>query len=45
MAAVVTDSVGQDRQPGKFVITMQRASQRSYWKIQVLNRGIAPIKS
>jgi nucleotide sugar dehydrogenase len=45
MAAVVADAVGQDGQPGKFVIAMQRASPRSYWKIPVLNRGVSPIKA
>jgi UDP-N-acetyl-D-glucosamine dehydrogenase len=45
MAAVVADSVGEDGQPGKFVIAMQRASPRSYWKIPVLNRGVSPIKA
>jgi UDP-N-acetyl-D-glucosamine dehydrogenase len=45
MAAVVADSTGRDGQPGKFVIAMQRASPRSYWKIPVLNRGVSPIKA
>jgi UDP-N-acetyl-D-glucosamine dehydrogenase len=45
MAAVVADAVAQNGQPGKFVIAMQRASPRSYWKIPVLNRGVSPIKA
>jgi nucleotide sugar dehydrogenase len=39
MAAVVADA------PGKFVIGMQRPSSRSFWKIPLLNRGLAPVKS
>jgi nucleotide sugar dehydrogenase len=31
--------------PGKFVIGMQRPSSRSYWKIPLLNRGIAPVEA
>ncbi|HOH73967.1 MAG TPA: hypothetical protein PLS43_10070, partial [Syntrophales bacterium] len=31
--------------PNKFVIGMQRPSPRSYWKIPLLNRGIAPVES
>ena len=46
MAAVVADSVdaatGERR---KFVIGMQRPSTRSYWKIPLLNRGLAPVKA
>ncbi len=46
MAAVIADSVDKKSgQPGKFVIAMQRPSLRSYWKIPLLGRGIAPIKS
>jgi len=45
MAAVVADSVGEDGEPGKFVIGMQRPSTRSYWKIPLLNRGEAPVKA
>ncbi|MBN2170198.1 MAG: GDP-mannose dehydrogenase [Candidatus Krumholzibacteriota bacterium] len=46
MAAVVADSA--DRATGqrrKFVIGMQRPSTRSYWKIPLLNRGLAPVKA
>jgi len=31
--------------PGKFVIGMQRPSPRSFWKIPLLNRGIAPVEA
>ncbi len=46
MAAVVADS--RDKKTGKhnkFVIGMQRPSVRSYWKIELLNRGIAPVEA
>ena len=45
MAGVVADTVGEDGRPGKFVIGMQRPSTRSYWKIPLLNRGVAPVTS
>ena len=45
MAAVVADSTDKKGKPGKFVIAMQRPSVRSYWKIPLLNRGLAPVKS
>lgn len=45
MAAVVADSVGEDGEPGKFVIGMQRPSTRSFWKIPLLNRGQSPVKA
>ena len=45
MAAVVADSTGDDGEPRYFVIGMQRPSPRSYWKIPLLNRGLAPMKS
>ncbi|HMK34059.1 MAG TPA: nucleotide sugar dehydrogenase [Desulfomonilaceae bacterium] len=45
MAAVVADSTDASGAPGKFVIGMQRPSTRSFWKIPLLNRGVAPIKS
>ncbi|MFA6413165.1 MAG: UDP binding domain-containing protein [Syntrophales bacterium] len=31
--------------PTKFVIGMQRPSPRSYWKIPLLNKGIAPVEA
>lgn len=45
MAAVIADSTSKDGEPGKFVIGMQRPSERSYWKIPLLQRGMAPIKA
>jgi nucleotide sugar dehydrogenase len=45
MAAVVADSTDSSGNPGKFVIGVQRPSPRSYWKIPLLNRGIAPMKA
>lgn len=45
MAAIVADSVDKSGKPTKFVIGMQRPSVRSYWKIQLLNRGISPVKA
>ena len=46
MAAVVADS--KDKRTGKhckFVIGYQRPSPRSYWKIELLNRGQSPVKA
>ncbi len=46
MAGVIADSVDKDTgRPNKFVIGMQRPSTRSYWKIPIMNRGIAPVKA
>ncbi|MBN1557099.1 MAG: nucleotide sugar dehydrogenase [Lentisphaerae bacterium] len=45
MAAVVADSEDKEGRSTKFVIGMQRPSARSYWKIPLLNRGLAPVKS
>ncbi|MGB7032581.1 MAG: UDP binding domain-containing protein, partial [Syntrophobacteria bacterium] len=45
MAAVVADTEDENGEPTKFVIGMQRPSTRSYWKIPLLNRGMAPVKS
>ena len=46
MAGVVADSVNKATgTPSKFVIGMQRPSTRSFWKIQYLNRGIAPVEA
>ncbi len=46
MAGVVADSVNKTTgAPSKFVIGMQRPSTRSFWKIQYLNRGIAPVEA
>ena len=46
MAGVVADS--RDKTTGKhnkFVIGMQRPSARSYWKIELLNRGLSPVEA
>ena len=45
MAAVVADTEDENGEPTKFVIGMQRPSTRSYWKIPLINRGMAPVKS
>jgi nucleotide sugar dehydrogenase len=46
MAGVVADSVDKTTgKPAKFVIGMQRPSPRSFWKIEYLNRGIAPVEA
>ena len=45
MAGVVADSVDKDGKSTKFVIGMQRPSNRSYWKIPYMNRGEAPVKA
>src|SRR4030043_1786414 len=46
MAGVVADAVDKKtKRPKKFVIAMQRPSVRSYWKIPLLNRGIAPVEA
>ena len=45
MAAIVADTVDAAGNPSKFVIVCQRPSQRSYWKIPMLNRGESPVKA
>ena len=45
MAAIVADTVDAAGNPSKFVIGCQRPSQRSYWKIPMLNRGESPVKA
>lgn len=45
MAAIVADTVDENGKPAKFVIGSQRPSERSYWKIPVLNRGVSPVKA
>jgi nucleotide sugar dehydrogenase len=46
MAAIVADTVDKETgQPSKFVIGCQRPSERSYWKIPLLNRGVSPVKA
>jgi UDP-N-acetyl-D-glucosamine dehydrogenase len=43
MAGVIADSVRKGA--CKFVIGMQRPSTRSFWKIPLLNRGVAPVEA
>jgi UDP-N-acetyl-D-glucosamine dehydrogenase len=46
MAAIVADTVDKKSgKPAKFVIGVQRPSVRSFWKIPLLNKGIAPVKA
>ena len=45
MAAIVADTVDKNGRPSKFVIGMQRPSERSFWKIPLLNRGVSPVKA
>jgi UDP-N-acetyl-D-glucosamine dehydrogenase len=46
MAGIVADAVDKKTgKPNKFVIGMQRPSGRSFWKIPMLNRGIAPVEA
>jgi nucleotide sugar dehydrogenase len=45
MAAVVADATDKKGKSRKFVIGCQRPSVRSYWKIPLLNRGVAPVKA
>ncbi len=45
MAAVVADATDKKGKSTKFVIGCQRPSTRSYWKIPLLNRGVAPVKA
>jgi hypothetical protein len=44
MATVVADATDKDGNPIYFVHGHQRASQRSYWKVPVINNGVPPIK-
>src|SRR2546425_10457506 len=43
MAAVIADSTDAKGRPAKFVIGMQRASSRGYWKIPLFNPGVLPV--
>ncbi len=46
MAAIIADTVDKKTdKPSKFVIGCQRPSTRSYWKIELLNRGQSPVKA
>ncbi len=43
MAAIVADTKDKNGKYSKFVIGYQRPSERSYWKIPVVNRGVSPV--
>lgn len=44
MGGVVADSVDKTTgKPTKYVLSMQRTSPRSFWKIHYLNRGLSPV--
>ena len=46
MGAIIADTVDRETgKPGKFVIGCQRPSERSYWKIPLLNKGQSPVKA
>ena len=45
MAAIVANTKNKDGNSSKFVIGYQRPSERSYWKIPVINRGESPVKA
>lgn len=45
MAAIVADTKDANGKDSKFVIGCQRPSERSYWKIPMLNRGESPVKA
>lgn len=45
MAAIVADTKDENGKNSKFVLGCQRPSLRSYWKIPMLNAGIAPVKA
>ncbi len=45
MAAIVADTKDVNGTNTKFVIGCQRPSVRSFWKIPMINRGVAPVKA
>ena len=46
MAAIIADTVDKKSgKPGKLVIGCQRPSIRSYWKVELFNRGQSPVKA
>ena len=45
MAAIVADTKDKKGRYTKFVIGYQRPSERSFWKIPVVNRGVSPVKA
>ncbi len=45
MAGVIADTTDDEDRPAKFVLGLQRPSNRSYWKIPLINSGKSPVKS
>ncbi|MCX6287089.1 MAG: GDP-mannose dehydrogenase [Bacteroidetes bacterium] len=45
MAAIVADTKDKKGNHSKFVIGCQRPSLRSYWKIDMMNSGLSPVKA
>lgn len=45
MATVVADAEDENGKPIYYVHGHQRASTRSYWKVPMINQGIAPVSS
>lgn len=45
MAAIVADTKDKKGRHSKFVIGCQRPSPRSYWKIDMMNKGLSPVKA
>lgn len=45
MAAVIADAEDAAGNPRYYVHGQQRASIRSYWKVQVINKGVSPVSS
>lgn len=45
MATVIADATDKDGNPIYYVHGHQRASQRSYWKVPVINSGVTPVSS
>lgn len=45
MAAIIADCVDRKGKSSKFVIGCQRPSNRSFWKIPLLNMGVSPVKA
>jgi nucleotide sugar dehydrogenase len=43
MAAIVADTKDKKGNNSKFVIGYQRPSERSFWKIPVVNKGVSPV--
>jgi nucleotide sugar dehydrogenase len=45
MAGVIADAEDSRGRPSKFVIGVQRPSVRSFWKINIINKGVPPFKT